>query len=955
MLTAESEKKLFLIDAYALIFRAYYAFIRNPRINSKGVNTSAVFGFTTSLLDILRNEKPTHIAIVFDPPGPTFRHEAFTEYKANRDETPEDIRASVPLIHALAEAMRIPTITQPGFEADDMIGCLALRAEREGFDVYMMTPDKDFGQLVTEKVRMYRPGRSGNPPQVWGPAEVCERFGIERTEQVIDLLGLMGDAADNIPGVPGIGPKTAAKLLNQYGSMEVLLDSTAELKGKQKENLEQFREQALMSKELATIITDIPYDADFGGMLVEAPDPEKLGSLFEELEFRTLARRILGDSAVSATPAAPVTEGGGAAARTAQEDFAGQMGLFGSGEVEEQAASDGGLKRFDAEQVDYRLADTAEARAALIRELEGAPRFAFDTETTGLDARTARIVGMSFSTNPGTGWYVPVPLGNPDVPQQEDSGVMALLAEFSAVFGNAEKRLVAQNWKYDHKVMCRAGVQVACRVFDTMLAHYVLQPDLKHGMDFLAEVELGYRTIPITDLIGKRGKNQKTMADIPPEEVKDYACEDADITLQLADLFEERLGVDSAERGVLESLELPLVPVLADMELEGVRLDVDALAGMATELEADLGGLVTSIHSHAGTPFSLDSPRQLGEVLFDHLKIAEKAKKTKTGQYATGEDILQKLVGTHPIVEEVLEYRQLNKLLSTYVKPLPELVDPDTGRVHTQYMQAVAATGRLSSTHPNLQNIPIRTARGREIRKAFVPRDEQHVLLAADYSQVELRIVAALSGDRGLVQAFVEGADIHTATAAKVFGIAPEEVDRNQRSQAKAVNFGILYGQGAFGLAENLQIPRKEAKAIIDAYFQEFPDLKAYQTQLVEQARVNGYVETILGRKRWLPDITSANAVVRGFAERNAVNAPIQGSAADIIKVAMVRIHAALKAEGLATRMILQVHDELVFDVPLDEVEAVSGLVRSHMEQAVALSVPLEVEIQTGRHWLEAH
>jgi len=951
MLTAESEKKLFLIDAYALIFRAYYAFIRNPRINSKGVNTSAVFGFTTSLLDILKNEKPTHLAIVFDPPGPTFRHEAYTEYKANRDETPEDIRASVPLIYALAEAMRIPTVTEPGFEADDMIGYLAKLAEQEGFDVYMMTPDKDFGQLVTEKIRMYRPGRSGNPPQIWGPTEVCERFGIEHPMQVIDLLGLMGDSADNIPGVPGIGPKTAAKLLSTYGSMEVLLDSTADLKGKQKENLENFREQALLSKELATIVTDIPYTPDFDGMVVEDADAEKLAPLFEDLEFRTLARRILGEAAVAAAPKAAE----GMAVATASHDGGEQMGLFGGGDAEAVTEAEGSAGSFDAEKTDYRLADNAEARAALMQELTASPRFAFDTETTGLDARTARLVGMSFSTAEGTGWYVPVPLGSPDRPQREDEGLKSLLAEFSEIFSDPDKQLVAQNWKYDYKVMLAAGVKVQCRVFDTMLAHYILQPDLKHGMDYLAEVELGYRTIPITDLLGKRGKQQKTMADIPPEQVRDYACEDADITLRLADLFEDRIGKDTPERRILETLEMPLVPVLADMELEGVRLDVDALGNMAQGLEEDLAKLKESIQGHAGVPFSLDSPRQLGEVLFDHLKIAEKAKKTKTGQYATGEDILQKLVGVHPIVEEVLEYRQLNKLLSTYVRPLPELVDEATGRVHTQYMQAVAATGRLSSTHPNLQNIPIRTARGREIRKAFVPRNEHHVLLAADYSQVELRIVAALSGDRGLCQAFLDGADIHTATAAKVFSVAPEEVDRGQRSQAKAVNFGILYGQGAFGLAENLKIPRREAKSIIEAYFMEFPDLKAYQTQLVEQAKANGYVETILGRKRWLPDITSANAVVRGFAERNAVNAPIQGSAADIIKVAMVRIQEALSQQGHEARMILQVHDELVFDVPKDEVDAVTELVKTHMEQAVELAVPLEVEVQTGADWLEAH
>ena len=953
MLTAESDKKLFLLDAYALIFRAYYAFIRNPRINSKGQNTSAVFGFTTTVLDVLKNEKPTHLAVVFDPPGPTFRHEEYTEYKANRDETPEDIRASVPRVLEVAEAMRIPTITIPGYEADDTIGALSVKAEQEGFDVYMMTPDKDYGQLVTEKVRMFRPGRSGNPPEVWGPAEVCERFGIERTEQVIDLLGLMGDSADNIPGVPGIGPKTAAKLLAKYGSMETLLDSTADLKGKQKENLENFRDQALLSKRLATIALDVPVEADFEAMRVQDPDAEKLSAVFESLEFRTLARRVLGAAAAPPVPAGEAKPTGVAPAGPADA----QMDMFGGGRDAAAGATptESGMASFDPEKVDYRMADTPAAWAQVCEEVAGVERFAFDTETTGLDARTARIVGMSFSTREGSGWYVPVPLGAPDSRQSEDPAVKDLMAAFSSVWKATDKVLVAQNWKYDHKVMRRVGVEVQCTVFDTMLAHYVLQPDMKHGMDYLAETELGYKTIPITDLLGKKGKNQKTMADIPPEDVVNYACEDADITLRLANLFEARMPEGSPERHILDAVEMPLVPVLADMEMEGVRLDVDVLHAMADGLQEDLRKLTESIQAHAGVPFSIDSPRQLGEVLFDHLAITDKAKKTKTGQYATGEDILQKLVDTHPIVAEVLEYRQLNKLLSTYVKPLPELVDPETGRIHTQYMQAVAATGRLSSTQPNLQNIPIRTKRGREIRKAFVPRDAGHVLLAADYSQVELRIVAALSQDRGLCAAFLEGADIHTATAAKVFGVAAEEVDRAQRSQAKAVNFGILYGQGAFGLAETLKIPRREAKGIIEAYFAEFADLKAYQTRVVDEAKENGYVETVLGRKRWLPDITSANAVVRGFAERNAINAPIQGSAADIIKIAMVRIHEALKKGGFAARMILQVHDELVFDVPTHEVDAVQALVQSHMEQAVELAVPLEVEAQTGQDWLEAH
>lgn len=951
MLTEESEKKLFLLDAYALIFRAYYAFIRNPRINSKGQNTSAVFGFTTAVLDVLRNEKPTHLAIVFDPPGPTFRHEEYSEYKANRDETPEDIRASVPRVLEVAEAMRIPTITVAGYEADDTIGALSVMAEKEGFDVYMMTPDKDYGQLVTEKVRMFRPGRSGNPPEIWGPSEVCERFGIEHPGQVIDLLGLMGDSADNIPGVPGIGPKTAAKLLAKYGSMESLLDATADLKGKQRENLENFRDQALLSKRLATIALDVPVEPDFDAMLVQEPDAAKLSAVFEALEFRTLARRLLGASSAS-SPA----EGSAFTAAQAPSAEA-QMDMFGGAESSEShdESAQGRTASFDPEKVDYRLAAGPDDWAELCAEVAKVERFAFDTETTGLDPLSARLVGMSFSTAPGSGWYVPVPLGAADVPQSDDAEVIAVLKAFDGIWTDSSKVLVAQNWKYDLKIMRRAGVDIQCQVLDTMLMHYVLQPDGKHGMDHLAETELGYKTIPITDLLGKKGKNQKTMADLPPEQVKDYACEDADITLQLAALFDERMPAGSPERRILEEMEIPLIPVLADMEMEGVRLDVEALHQMAKGLEDDLRALTERIQAHAGVPFSIDSPRQLGEVLFDHLAITDKAKKTKTGQYATGEDVLQKLVDAHPIVKEVLEYRQLNKLLSTYVRPLPELVDDETGRVHTRYMQAVAATGRLSSTHPNLQNIPIRTERGREIRKAFVPRDDEHVLLAADYSQVELRIVAALSGDRGLCQAFLDGADIHTATAARVFGISPEEVDRSQRSQAKAVNFGILYGQGAFGLAETLKIPRREAKAIIESYFSEFSDLKAYQNRVVEEAKEKGYVETVLGRKRWLPDIVSANAVVRGFAERNAINAPIQGSAADIIKLAMISIHQALVGGGFQTKMILQVHDELVFDVPKEELDAVIPLVRNHMEKAVNLAVPLEVEAQSGSDWLQAH
>ena len=941
MITPPSDKKLFLVDAYALIFRAYYAFIKNPRINTKGMNTSAVFGFTNALLEVIRNEQPTHLAVVFDPPGPTLRNEQFAEYKANRDETPEDIKLSVPWIVRILEGMRIPVLQAPGFEADDLIGCLAKRAEKEGFDVFMMTPDKDFAQLVTEKIRMYRPGRGGTPPTIWGPEEVRERYGLEDPKQVIDLLGLMGDSADNIPGVPGVGEKTAIKFLQAYGSMEGLYDHVDELKGKMKEKVEANKELAFLSRELATIVLDIDFDEDFPAMALEPADAAVLGPVLEELEFRTLSRRMLGDAA-AATPSPSASSAPLApAAAPAESDSDGQLSMFDAAmDVAPSVSTLGSLN--DAE-VTYTLVEGAESLAALVADLTAAGRFAFDTETSGLNAMEAQLVGMSFSAKAGTGSYVPV---NPSTWSDIQAIVKPLLE-------NPALTVVGQNLKFDGKVMARHGVDLTlANLEDTMVAHYLLEPDQPHGMDALAQAFLGYQCIPITDLLGKKGKNQKSMADIPPSEVVNYACEDADITLQLAEVLLPKLE----EEGLMtlyRDVEMPLLSVLLNMELEGVALDTAHLSQFSDALASQLDELQQSIHSHAGAPFNVDSPKQLGDVLFEHLAIPAKVKKTKTGQYPTSEAVLSKLKDAHPIVGEVLEYRKLKKLRSTYVEPLPSLLHPETGRVHTTYMQVVAATGRLSSKDPNLQNIPIRTAQGREIRKAFVPRSADHVLVAADYSQVELRIAAAMSGEQGLIEAFQKGEDIHAATAAKVFGVGLDEVTREQRSQAKAVNFGILYGQGAFGLAENLGISRKEAKGIIEAYHAQFSGLDDFTKDCVSRAREAGHATTLLGRRRPLPDILSNNAVVRAFAERNAVNTPIQGSAADIIKVAMIDVAKEMK--GMQSKLIMQVHDELVVDAVTSELEEVKALLVRCMERAVKLDVPLDVEVSHGQTWLEAH
>jgi DNA polymerase-1 len=926
MLSKDTDKKLFLLDAYALIFRAYYAFIKNPRINSKGLNTSAMFGFTNVLLDILKKEKPSHMAVVFDPHEDTVRVEEFPEYKANREETPEDIKLAFPYIVRIIEAMNIPVYQISKYEADDVIGTLAKKAEQAGFTTYMMTSDKDYGQLVSDNIFIYRPGRGGNEADILGVPEVCEKFGINHVEQVIDILGMMGDAVDNIPGIPGIGEKTATKLVQEFGSLEGLLANTDKLKGKQKENVENNTDLALLSKKLATIILDVPVELEEERLTVKEFNKEKVQEVFEELEFRTLLKRMLGE-----TPAA---------------DKAVQGELFF---VEEEGASENPVSSYKTIQdVDHRyhLVQSESDLLELIEKLNQASVFCFDTETTEIEPINASLVGMSFAVQPHEAFYVPVPL--------EREPAEALLKLFASVFADTTKELVAQNFKYDYKMLRKYGVEVHNRVFDTMVAHYLMNPDGKHGMDELSENYLQYSPISIETLIGKKGKSQGSMADLSPEAISDYAAEDADITLQLKQKFEPELQVGKI-RSVFDEVEVPLITVLADMEWEGVRVDEAFLRNYSDTLQADIQLAEEEICAMAGEKFNIDSPKQLGVVLFEKMKITDQVKKTKTGQYSTDEGTLSKFEHNNPIISRILDYRELRKLKSTYVDALPALINAHTGRVHTNYGQTVAATGRLSSNNPNLQNIPIRTPRGKEIRKAFVPRNEDYVLLSADYSQVELRIIAALSNDETMCEAFLHGEDIHKATAAKVFGVRLEEVSKDMRSKAKAVNFGIIYGQGAFGLAQNLGIPRGEAKSIIDAYFTQFAQLKNYQHETIESARKQGYIETLLGRRRYLADINSANAVVRGFAERNAINAPIQGSAADIIKVAMVNLDRELKNRKMRSRMILQVHDELVFDAHKEEVEELKALVADKMSHAVELRVPLVVDMSTGHNWLEAH
>ncbi|MFN8699384.1 MAG: DNA polymerase I [Flavobacteriales bacterium] len=928
MITREHDKKLFLLDAYALIFRAYYAFIRTPRINSKGLNTSAMFGFTNTLLDILNNEKPTHIAVVFDAPEQTLREIDYEAYKANREETPEDIKLSVPWIMKIIEAFGIPILMKGGYEADDVIGTLAKEAEKEGFLTYMMTSDKDYGQLVSENIFIYKPGYQGGGAEVLGIPEVLEKFSIERVDQVIDILGMMGDAVDNIPGIPGVGEKTAVKLLKEFGSLEGLLANTDKLKGKQKENVETYADQAILSKKLATILLDAPVPLSEEELRVKPLNREMLRGIFNELEFRQLAKRVLNEESEAVQPT--------------------QGTLFdtdSSGEIQ-PAVEALQLKTINEVPHNYRMADTPELLQQLISDLKESSAYSFDTETSDLEPLSARLVGLSFSTSAHKGWYVPVP--------EDEHGTGILLKQFEPVFHDTTKTLIGQNYKFDFKMLMKYGIEVRNTIFDTMIAHYLINPDSRHGMDELSRNYLGYTPISIEELIGKKGKSQGTMADLSPEQILDYAAEDADVTYQLYERFAPELE-KAGLTPLFRSVEVPLIEVLAQMEWDGVRVDEAFLKEYSAQLKEEIDLIEKDIHELAGERFNIDSPKQLGPILFEKLGIATDIKKTKTGQYSTSEDVLSRYEHSHPIVAKILDYRELRKLKSTYVDSLPTMIHPATGRVHTNYMQAVAATGRLSSNNPNLQNIPIRTPRGKEIRKAFVPANDQCILLAADYSQVELRIIASLSGDEHMIEAFLHGEDIHKATAAKVFGVSLDAVDREMRSKAKAVNFGIIYGQGAFGLSQGLGISRSEAKEIIDAYWKQFPRLREYQQENVRSAREKGFVETILGRRRYLPDIHSSNAVVRGFAERNAVNAPIQGSAADIIKVAMIRLHRAMKEYGMKSRMIMQVHDELVFDALKVEADALKELVRKEMCEAVKMQVPLVVEVNTGANWLEAH
>ncbi len=939
MLSAESPRKLFLLDAYALIYRAYFAFAKNPRVNTKGQNTSAAFGFTNVLIDVLKTEKPTHIAVVFDPPGgSTMRQEEFEAYKAHREEMPEDIRSMIQPIKRIVEAFNIPRLEVTGFEADDVIGTLAWKAEKEGFITYMMTPDKDYAQLVTDKCLIYKPGRGGNPAEIMGVKEVCDKFEVENPLQVIDILGLWGDASDNIPGIPGIGEKIAKQLIKTYGSVENLINNVDQLKGKQQENVRNFADQGRVSKMLATIITDVDIEFDEKALLVEPVDPDKIREVFTELEFVTLAKRIIGEEiVVSSTPKS-----------TSVPHAENQLDLFGAQSMLEpqEPIQTATYKTIATEKPSYHLISTAAERKELLELILNQEQVCFDTETTDIDALHADLVGFSFSYKAREGFYVSVP--------ESFEEAKKIVEEFKPFFESKSIEKIAHNIKYDLKVLNRYGIQVLEPTFDTMIAQYLINPESKQGMDYLANHYLGYQPISIESLIGKKGKSQGNMRDLAPEEVADYASEDADITFQLKQILEPEIQKEHL-KDLFYNMEMPLIEVLKNMEEEGIAIDVKALQEYSKELESTLLRLDNEIKSLAGVDFNVDSPKQLGEILFDHLKISSKAKKTKTGQYATSEDVLVKHEKDHPIVPLILEFRQLRKLKSTYVDPLPTMCDKVDGRIHTNFMQTVTATGRLSSNNPNLQNIPIRSEKGKEIRKAFVPRSPEYQIMSADYSQIELRIIAALSGDKNMIQAFQQGMDIHTATASKVFNVPFDSVTRDQRSAAKAVNFGIIYGQSAFGLSQALNISRTEAKTIIDSYFEQFGQLKSYMDSIIHVAREKGYVETIMKRRRYLPDINSANAVVRGFAERNAINAPIQGSAADIIKMAMIAVHKSMKKEGVKSKMILQVHDELVFDVHISEKLLMQVLVKEAMEKAVDLVVPMEVEMELANNWLEAH
>ncbi|HLO72061.1 MAG TPA: DNA polymerase I [Flavipsychrobacter sp.] len=941
-----SEKKLFLLDAFALIFRAYYALIRSPRITSKGRNTNAQFGFTTTLLDLLNKEKPTHLAVVFDTSAPTERHTDFEAYKANRQETPEDISAAVPDIKKIIRGFNLPVMECDGYEADDVIGALAHEAAEMGYTVYMVTPDKDYGQLVKDNVFIYKPAYQGGSVEILGPKEVCEKWNIKRVDQVIDILGLMGDAVDNIPGIAGVGEKTAAKLLAEYDTLENVLANADSIKGALGEKVRNGKESAIISKKLATIITNVPVSFHEEDFRVKDIDKETLKDVFAELEFKTLGKRILGEEVVTAAAVAPesmVTDLFGNLVPQKAAPVKAEPVIV---EVPEETTIVAD-KNIENTPHTYHLVDNDAAIQDLVAKLLQQKEVAFDTETTNVDANIADIIGMSFCWEKGTAYYVSIP---------DNDAAKKILEQFKPVFDKEDILWIGQNIKYDLTILKWYGHTLKGQMFDTMLAHYVIEPEGKRGMDVLSAKYLGYEPVSIETLIGKKGKNQGNMRDVPVEQVKEYAAEDADVTFQLKQTFNPMLDKQEV-RKVFEHVENPLVPVLVDMEYEGVGIDVNFLKEYSKELEREIKIAEESVYKQAGIVFNLASPKQLGEVLFDKMKLDDKAKKTKTGQYATGEDVLAKLRNKHQIVDDILAFRELSKLKSTYVDALPTMINPKTGRVHTSFNQAVAVTGRLSSIDPNLQNIPIRTDRGREIRKAFTSRGDGWTLLSADYSQIELRIVAAISGDENMIKAFVENKDIHTATAAKVYGVAETEVTGDMRRAAKAVNFGIIYGQSAFGLAESLGISRTEAKTIIDNYFTEFSSIKKYMDDTINFARETGYVETLMGRKRYLRDITSANQTVRGYAERNAINSPIQGTAAEMIKLAMVKVHHELKKSGLKTKMVLQVHDELVFDVPEDEVAQVTELIKINMERAMALphGVPIVAEAGTGKNWLAAH
>lgn len=951
-----SSDKLFLLDAYALIYRAYYAFIRTPRINSKGFNTSAILGFVNTLEEVLRKEEPTHIGVAFDPSGPTFRHEAYEQYKAQREETPEAIRLSVPIIKDIIRAYRIPILEVAGYEADDVIGTLATEAGKQGITTYMMTPDKDYGQLVSDKVYMYRP-KHDKGFEVMGVEEIKEKFDIQSPAQVIDMLGLMGDSSDNIPGCPGVGEKTAQKLISEFGSVENLLEHTDQLKGALKNKVETNKEMIIFSKFLATIKTDVPIQLKMEELVREEIDEEALRQIFEELEFRTLMERIFKRKTEAFSPTSTskdnssfgelfASEEKSAGPLFAQNEAPLQGNLFAVNPPNGQGSSENSnLSSLETLNVDYQLIDTKDKRAEIIKKLITSEILSIDTETTSTEPMEAELVGMSFSVAENEAYYVPIPADRKEA--------LKIVEEFKSLFENEKTVKVGQNIKYDIIVLHNYGIEVKGELFDTMIAHYLLQPELRHNMDYLAEIYLNYKTVHIDELIGAKGKNQKSMRDLPPENVYRYACEDADVTLKLKGILEKELKAQGVEPLFLE-IEMPLVRVLANIECNGVRIDTEALKQSSAHFTSRLEEIEKDIYGLAETTFNIASPKQVGEVLFDKLRIIEKAKKTKTGQYVTSEEVLESLRNKHPVIGKILEYRGLKKLLSTYIDALPQLINPHTGKIHTSFNQAVTATGRLSSSNPNLQNIPIRDEDGKEIRKAFIP-DDGCEFFSADYSQIELRIMAHLSEDKNMIDAFMSGYDIHAATAAKIYKIDIKDVTSDMRRKAKTANFGIIYGISIFGLAERMNVDRKEAKELIDGYFATYPQVRSYMDKSIEVAREKGYVETIFHRKRYLPDINSHNATVRGYAERNAINAPIQGSAADIIKVAMIHIYQRFSAYNLKAKMILQVHDELNFSVPEQEKELVQQIVIEEMEQAYRMHVPLKADFGWGKNWLEAH